>query len=273
MPIERAISACGSNGVAGSPGSGIQDTYAVGLFDDNCHQGGGSSTALSVNDMPPEITLTGASTVTFAAGTPYVELGATATDEKDGSLTPVITGTLNIYVPGTYTLTYTATDLGSIYTVNGVLTTFQAPQSVAVTRTIIVTGAVVLAGGIGATYTLPPAATPATPRAIVQNIIQNVGGGLTKANCSTWIGKNIEFGKRTNDPVEIQKLQEFLNKYQNANLKADGKYGMMSRNQVNKFQAKFHAEILKPKHLFGPTGNVMASTRAKMNAVACGLVK
>jgi hypothetical protein len=58
----------------------------------------------------PVVTLNGAETVTLILNTPYTELGATATDDEDGSITPTITGTVNKDLAGTYTLTYSATD-------------------------------------------------------------------------------------------------------------------------------------------------------------------
>ena len=43
-------------------------------------------------------------------GDTYVEQGATATDSSGVTLTPVITGTVDVNTEGTYTVTYTATD-------------------------------------------------------------------------------------------------------------------------------------------------------------------
>ncbi len=59
---------------------------------------------------PPVVTLNGAASQTISLNTPYTELGATANDEKDGILTPVISGTVNKDLTGTYTITYTSTD-------------------------------------------------------------------------------------------------------------------------------------------------------------------
>lgn len=61
---------------------------------------------------PPVITLNGSATVTLKVGGIYTELGAKATDDKDGDLTEKIitTGTVNTSVAGTYTITYTVSD-------------------------------------------------------------------------------------------------------------------------------------------------------------------
>ena len=61
---------------------------------------------------PPVITLKGAATITDTLNKAYVELGATANDNKDGDLTSslVISGTVNYNLKGTYTITYTVSD-------------------------------------------------------------------------------------------------------------------------------------------------------------------
>ena len=59
---------------------------------------------------PPVITLSGEATVTLEAGTTYVDAGATATDNIDDSVSVTTSGSVDTDTPGTYTLTYTATD-------------------------------------------------------------------------------------------------------------------------------------------------------------------
>ncbi|MBN1309281.1 MAG: DUF5011 domain-containing protein [Chitinispirillaceae bacterium] len=63
-----------------------------------------------VDVVKPQITLNGSSTVTLNKGSSWTDPSATATDDKDGSITPVRSGDFNIDIPDTYTLTYTATD-------------------------------------------------------------------------------------------------------------------------------------------------------------------
>jgi hypothetical protein len=67
-----------------------------------------------VNDSPPVITLSGANPVTLEVGTPYVEPGYTAIDDRDGDITAsvVVTGSVNHTIVGTYTLHYNVTDSG-----------------------------------------------------------------------------------------------------------------------------------------------------------------
>lgn len=57
----------------------------------------------------PQVTLNGGDQTIALQGT-YTELGATATDDKDGSITPTVSGTVNVNKAGVYVITYSATD-------------------------------------------------------------------------------------------------------------------------------------------------------------------
>ena len=69
-------------------------------------------TDCKADDKSPVITLIGDATVKIKVGETYKELGAKATDDKDGDLTSKIitTGTVNSNTAGTYTITYTVSD-------------------------------------------------------------------------------------------------------------------------------------------------------------------
>lgn len=62
---------------------------------------------------PPVIQLRGGATVEVTIDSPYVDAGATTTDPEDGDLTSriVVVSTVDTSVLGTYTVTYTVTDL------------------------------------------------------------------------------------------------------------------------------------------------------------------
>lgn len=57
----------------------------------------------------PVVTLTG-SDVTILLQDSYVDAGATANDDEDGAITPVMSGVVDNGTIGVYTITYTATD-------------------------------------------------------------------------------------------------------------------------------------------------------------------
>ncbi|MFI1770277.1 immunoglobulin-like domain-containing protein, partial [Thalassobellus citreus] len=72
----------------------------------------------TVNVIPdttaPVITLTGAASIDINVGDTYSELGATASDNKDGDISAniVIGGdTVNSNVAGTYIITYNVSDV------------------------------------------------------------------------------------------------------------------------------------------------------------------
>ena len=58
----------------------------------------------------PVVTLTGDATINLANGSSWIDPGATATDETDGTLTVTTSGTVDTQTAGTYTITYSATD-------------------------------------------------------------------------------------------------------------------------------------------------------------------
>jgi hypothetical protein len=65
-----------------------------------------------LNSTPPVISLIGNATITIMVGDTYIDAGATATDNIDGTITFNITtsGTVNTAIAGTYLITYTVTD-------------------------------------------------------------------------------------------------------------------------------------------------------------------
>lgn len=67
-------------------------------------------TITNIDKTAPVITLVGSASTQVKASTPYEDEGATATDDVDGSIAVVTSGTVDVGVPGTYTLTYDAVD-------------------------------------------------------------------------------------------------------------------------------------------------------------------
>jgi hypothetical protein len=65
----------------------------------------------SKDDTAPVVTLLGDNPATVSLNSSYTDAGATATDDKDGSVTASITtNDVNKDLAGTYTVTYSATD-------------------------------------------------------------------------------------------------------------------------------------------------------------------
>ena len=62
------------------------------------------------DNKAPEITLNGEEELTIKYGSVYSELGATAVDAYDGEVDVEVSGTVDTYKIGTYTITYTAKD-------------------------------------------------------------------------------------------------------------------------------------------------------------------
>jgi len=67
---------------------------------------------LPADTTPPVITLNGDSNVTIVQGSEYIELGATAVDDRDGNITDdvVVTSDVNSSVEGEYTVKYNVHD-------------------------------------------------------------------------------------------------------------------------------------------------------------------
>lgn len=65
-----------------------------------------------LDQTPPVLTLNGAADITLEVGSSYSELGATATDAKEGNLDGaiIITGNVDVNTLGTYTVTYYVQD-------------------------------------------------------------------------------------------------------------------------------------------------------------------
>jgi cytoskeletal protein CcmA (bactofilin family) len=67
-------------------------------------------TTTIIDNIPPVITLLGNNPMLLSLGSSFIDPGYTVTDNSGQSITPTITGFVNPYILGNYTLTYTATD-------------------------------------------------------------------------------------------------------------------------------------------------------------------
>jgi uncharacterized repeat protein (TIGR01451 family) len=69
-----------------------------------------TQTITVIDPEPPSVVLAGPSAVTVECHTPFNDQGATASDNCAATLPVTVSGALDVNTPGTYTLTYTATD-------------------------------------------------------------------------------------------------------------------------------------------------------------------
>lgn len=84
--------------------------------------------------------------------------------------------------------------------------------------------------------------------------------------CTPYLTQNMGLGSRG---PEVVKLQQFLNKYENANLPVTGYFGTMTHDAVMAFQQKFTGQILTPLSLTKPTGFAGKMTRGEIDELVC----
>ena len=133
---------------------------------------------------------------------------------------------------------------------------------------------------------VPP--TPPSPPSTPDN-----GGGLSMAStgpgrvqpqpqgevlgelaCEEYLKEYIKLGAK-NNPVEVKKLQEFLNKNLGLNLQVTGFYDPATFSAVNQFQVKYGDQVLTPWMPYGhpnaqtPTGYVYKTTKRWINILSC----
>jgi len=195
--------------------------------------GGGGST-----NHPPTLVLIGGEVV-VVVGNPYVEPGFIADDIENGNLNNEVrinNGGLNTDILGEYRLTYNVTDFNGL----------SAPQ---VTRLV----KVVPGGGNGPIQPTPPT-PPITPPQQCEYLygFSRLGGVAPE-----------------NDPVEVRKVQHFLNIFEGANLAVDGVFDANTDAAVRAFQLKYRDDILDPWGHTASTGYVYITTRQKINEIYC----
>jgi endoglucanase Acf2 len=90
-----------------------------------------SRTVIVEDTTPPVITLIGDSTIELSLGDDFTDPGATATDTVDGSITVIVTGTVDTNVAGNYSLTYSAIDsAGNSTSISRAIRVLEAPSDI-----------------------------------------------------------------------------------------------------------------------------------------------
>jgi hypothetical protein len=72
-----------------------------------------------------------------------------------------------------------------------------------------------------------------------------------------------------NNPVEVEKLERFLNLFENESLVVNGVYEQADFEAVERFQNKYFADILAPWGHDAATGYVYITTKKKINEIYC----
>jgi uncharacterized repeat protein (TIGR01451 family) len=90
-------------------GAGVH-TITLTATDGSGNHGTATTTFGVVDNTPPTLTLNGPATMTVECHTSFSDPGATAQDNCRGSFAATASGTVNVNVPGTYTITYNASD-------------------------------------------------------------------------------------------------------------------------------------------------------------------
>src|SRR3989338_5972197 len=235
---------------------------------DNTGGGGNGST-----NTPPTITLIGNNPFNIFIGDTFTDPGATSTDAQDGDLTSsiVVSGSVSTSTLGTTTLTYSVYDSGGL----GATTTRQVV--VLATSTATTTPQVVPptnpptdnggggsngGGGGGGSSSL------GGRRHDINNIVSSGGGEILGASSCFYLRDFLKIDWK-NDPIEVLKLQSFLNVFEKENLSLTGVYNQATFEAVERFQIKYNDDILIPWGDKVTTGFVYILTKKKVNEIYC----
>ncbi|MCK5487680.1 MAG: hypothetical protein KAI86_15790, partial [Desulfobacterales bacterium] len=72
-----------------------------------------------------------------------------------------------------------------------------------------------------------------------------------------------------NNPIEVEKLERFLNEFENENLAVNGVYEQVDFDAVSRFQEKYLNEVLSPWNHDSSTGYVYITTKKRINEIYC----
>lgn len=112
----------------------------------------------------------------------------------------------------------------------------------------------------------------------IEQVGQVLGASTVRGlSCSIYLNKYIKYGSKNNDPVEVKKLQEFLNEYLGLKLAVSGVYDLDTYNAVKIFQVKYSKDVLHPWIPYGltnedvssGTGYVYKTTKRLINLLKC----
>lgn len=129
------------------------------------------------------------------------------------------------------------------------------------------TGTISSGGGY---YVLPIVATTSTVTVKPGTIL--TGNGST-CSARVVISQPIDIGSKSNQKLEVKKLQQFLNTYENEKLVVDGIYKKQDIAAVKRWQEKYRVAILAPMQLKKPTGTIYSLSMRQIErqtTASCG---
>ncbi len=118
-----------------------------------------------------------------------------------------------------------------------------------------------------ATNAVQPAAVAVQPTAS-----EAQAAPAQEASCTDYITEAITYGAQ-NNAAQVRRLEQFLIQHEGATITVDGIYGADDVAAVKAFQAKYAHDVLAPWGLDVPTGHVLRTTRAKINALYCAATR
>jgi uncharacterized repeat protein (TIGR01451 family) len=256
----------------------------------NCGGGGGGGGGSVYADMSITKTVDNSNPATGAT----IHYTLTAKDTGQNATFGVVADDV---LPAGLTFVSATTSLGSYDSSTGVWTIGALGAGQAVTLTI--TATVTASGGTAITNTATVSETPTivdplasdNSSSVTINVAGGGGGGggggqvlgaststgqVLGASCGLYLTSYIHPDRQDlNDPVQVKKLQTFLNTNLGLNLPVTGYYGSETIAAVNQFQVKYHLEVLKPwlslglPTQFTPTSYVYQTTQRWINLIMC----
>ena len=94
-------------------------------------------------------------------------------------------------------------------------------------------------------------------------------GQVLGVSCGLYMDQHLRQGSSKNDPGQVTRLQEFLNKRGFGNFTPTGYFGPLTFKAAKAFQKQYSEEILKPWKISLPTGLVYLTTIRQINLLEC----